>query len=354
MSPRHPESHVLDELDAFVSGALDTASSARVGEHLLSCRECRAEADAVSRGQSLVAELPLPPLPSDAWPRLERALAARAPALVARRRRVWRVALLAAGLAVLALLGLTRQALREGRPLEILAGAPRLDGRSLWSAGTTRLAVGRWLETPDGARARISFGPLGHVDVEPGSRVRIVASSPMEQRLDLRHGSLSAIVIAPPRLFIVDTPAVRAVDLGCAYRISVDKHGEGSLSVTSGRVALMREGREIVVPAGASCAIFPWGAGVPVFDDAAPPLRAAVDQALAGDVTLLPGSLPRARVRDGLTLVHLIERVEGETRRQVRDRLAELVPPPGDAFDAALLPDTRALDAWRRAVDGAR
>ena len=39
--------------------------------------------------------------------------------------------------------------------------------------------------------------------------------------LRLAHGRLSARVTAPPRLFVVDTPAATAIDLGCAYDLAV-------------------------------------------------------------------------------------------------------------------------------------
>ena len=58
-----------------------------------------------------------------------------------------------------------------------------------------------------------------------------------------------------PRLFLVDTPATRAIDLGCSYTLTVDVTGDSQLHVTTGKVALVRkDGGEEVVPAGAVCA----------------------------------------------------------------------------------------------------
>ena len=74
------------------------------------------------------------------------------------------------------------------------------------------------------------------------------------------------MIWAPPRLFFVDTPAGVAADLGCAYTLEVDDHGDGLLHVTSGWVALQLKDRESMVPAGASCATRPGvGPGTPFF-----------------------------------------------------------------------------------------
>ena len=90
------------------------------------------------------------------------------------------------------------------------------------------MAEGEWIETADRPRARITVGDIGTVDVEPGTRVQLGAMQPDEYRIALARGTISARITAPPRLFIVDTPASTVVDLGCAYTVHVDDEGAAS------------------------------------------------------------------------------------------------------------------------------
>src|SRR4029077_20628692 len=126
-----------------------------------------------------------------------------------------------------------------------------------------------WLQTDATSRARIGIGEIGTVEVEPNSRVRLIAATSNEHRLALARGESSAVVTAPPRLFFVDLPTSTAVDLGCAYRMKTDESGSGLLRVTAGWVALEWKDRESLVPAGASCRTRSGdGPGTPYFNDA--------------------------------------------------------------------------------------
>ena len=116
---------------------------------------------------------------------------------------------------------------------------------------TEKLLVGQFLETDANSRAKVQVANIGNVEIAPNSRVQLVKSSSTEHRLSLERGVLQAKIFAPPRLFIVDTPSAVAVDLGCAYTLEVDKDGNSKLHVTSGFVALEKDGRESIVPAGA-------------------------------------------------------------------------------------------------------
>jgi hypothetical protein len=59
----------------------------------------------------------------------------------------------------------------------------------------------------------------------------LVAARWTDHRLALDHGAIEARIWAPPRLFFVETPSARAVDLGCVYTLEVDRAGAGRLSV---------------------------------------------------------------------------------------------------------------------------
>lgn len=215
----------------------------------------------------------------------------------------------------------------------------------LEGSGDTRLAVGSWIETGAASRARVKVADIGRVDLAENTRVRLVSTGDDEHRIDLRRGKLHALVYAPPRLFLVDTPAATAVDLGCAYTLEVDDHGAGLLRVDSGHVELEgRDGTASFVPQGASCRIGQGGAGVPWFEGVP---EALLDPAGEG----FGAALAISRSRDALTLWHLLARVDEERRANVLDRLAALAPlPPDVPRDAVLRLDKAALLAWRETL----
>ncbi|MFI5403273.1 MAG: FecR domain-containing protein [Planctomycetota bacterium] len=214
----------------------------------------------------------------------------------------------------------------------------------LEGSGDPRLVVGSWLDTGD-ARARVKVADIGHVDLDSNTRVRLLSTNEGEHRLDLRRGKLRALVYAPPRLFLVDTPLATAVDLGCAYSLEVDDRGAGLLHVESGHVELEgRDGTASFVPRGASCRIGQGGAGVPWFEGVPEGLLDPRGEGLAAALLL-------SRSRDALTLWHLLARTDGDRRASVLDRLIALAPPPPDApRDAVLRLDKEALLAWRETL----
>jgi ferric-dicitrate binding protein FerR (iron transport regulator) len=239
--------------------------------------------------------------------------------------------------------------------VERIEGAPRVGATPI--EATAQLGVGQWLETDPGARARIEVADIGVVEVSGRSRVRLTKTGPDQHRLDLERGTIAAKVTAPPRLFVVGTPAATAVDLGCAYTLDVDDRGAGRLRVTSGWVSLEDGGRASMVPAGASCETRPgMGPGTPVYDDAPPPLHEALtrfDFEHGGD-DAVGAVLAAARRRDALTVWHLLSRVDAPLRGKVQDRLRALAPPPPDVLPADVLRlDPTALLRWRDAITSA-
>jgi len=236
-----------------------------------------------------------------------------------------------------------------------LDGSPSVGSKRV--AETSRIAVGEWLQTDASSRASIKIGQagtgeIGTVEVEPNSRIRLVVAKPNEHRLALARGEISAVVSAPPRLFFVDTPASTAVDLGCAYRMKTDESGSGLLRVTVGWVALEWKGRESLVPAGANCRTKSGaGPGTPYFSDASDTLQQALsafdfDKGSSEAVRVV---LSESRVRDTLTLWHLLSRVDPEERVRVFDRMVELTPlPDGVSRERVLDLDKDTLQHWRQ------
>jgi hypothetical protein len=348
--------HVTQDLSAYCDGALSQAQSRSISEHLLRCPRCRREYDQVRLGVSLARQLAPVEAPSDLWADVESALRGPGPAtrgtgrVTARRVAVAACMALAAGLAFLAF---ERQAGNPNAPprpsleVEALSGAPLVDSNPLAESG--HLAEGSWLVTDASSRAEIRLRDIGAVHVDPNSRVRLVETDVDEQRLELARGRVSAMVLAPPRLFVIDTPSVTAVDLGCAYTLEVDDAGATLLHVTSGWVALAIDGRETEVPAGALCRTVPGrGTGTPYFEDASASFRAAVDLYDAtADASSLRTALAEARARDTLTLWNLLPRVDGSERERLYARLAILAPPPkGVTRDKVIALDAHALNLW--------
>lgn len=206
-----------------------------------------------------------------------------------------------------------------------------------------------WIQTSASAGATLRIGGIGTVDVGPNTRLRVVSDRRDQHRLDLAHGSIYARISAPPRLFFVDTKSGTAIDLGCEYALNMAEDGSGVLRVTKGWVSFQWAARESLVPAGAMCRIGPpGGPGLPYFEDAMPEFIRSVEEGQ-------PDAMLRdARVRDTLTLWHLLSRVGPGDRGRVYDRIAALVPLPADisreralALDSATLNRLKEELAWK-------
>ncbi len=244
---------------------------------------------------------------------------------------------------------------RPGWEVVSKEGTPQV-GTKWMSAANQKgeLEVGQVLETNSTSRASIVVAELGQIDVDPGSRLRLLQSSSTRKRIALDRGTIHAAIWAPPGQFVVDTPSAVAVDLGCAYTLQVAPDGSGTLRTTLGWVGFELNGRESFIPAGATCSTRPkTGPGTPYFEDGSEAFRAALarfDSAVAtpeARATALHTILVEARKQDAFTLWHLLSRTEAAERAQVYDRLAALVPPPGGATREGILQlDRRMLDLW--------
>lgn len=297
-------------------------------------------------------DLPLVEAPESVWASIEAALNAGEQPRVARPRRFpwWQPA--AALLFVLLIAAVYwTSAHRFNRRWEVVRveGTPSIGSEPIGPTGF--LTEGQWLETDASSKAMIRVGAIGTVQVDANSRVRLVAARPAEHRLALARGRISASVSAPPRLFFVDTSSSTAVDLGCAYTMDVDDAGNGLMNVTLGWVSLEWHGRESLIPAGASCRTRArLGPGAPFFDDAADSFKQALNEIDSGTAGTsgLETVLQSARVRDTLTLWHLLSRVDAADRRRVFDRMVALMPlPTGVSPEKALQLDAPTLKHWR-------
>lgn len=381
--------HVKDKLIEHCRGELPAEQSRAIAEHLIACPDCRASYDEIKLTVSALSSLKPIAAPQDLWRRVESKLPSEPrPAQSSGRR--WQLVLAAAAV-LLAVIGLAwylnarrspdqqlvqnpptpttptplvasptpattaSPATRPGAKLPSLEvhsldGAPLLAQSRLEGRG--RLQVGEWLETDASARAQINIADIGRVEVEPNSRIGLINTRASEHRLKLAKGRIQAQVIAPPRIFIIETPAATAVDLGCAYVLDVDESGSGLLRVTSGYVLLEDKGRESIVPAGAACETRPDGPGVPYFEKSSEKFKKALRAYASGDRSALKSVLTSAERHDTLSLWHLLPRVSGEDRAQVYDRMAELYGPPSDCTrDGLLNLDRKMLEEYRKRLE---
>jgi hypothetical protein len=236
-----------------------------------------------------------------------------------------------------------------------LQGTPRIGWRSLGEKSAPgKLGIGQTLVTDSFSRASITLDETGSVEVDAGSRLRLVTNGPGRKRLSLERGTIHARIWAPPGEFVVDTPSAVAVDLGCVYTLHVDDSGAGILRTTMGWVGFKLNDHESFIPAGAVCKTRPKiGPGTPYMEDASPSFRDALSRfdfesnTPAERNAQLGILLVDARKEDALTLWHLLSRVSDADRPGLYDRLTALAPPPlGVTREGILRLDRPMLDVW--------
>jgi hypothetical protein len=242
-----------------------------------------------------------------------------------------------------------------GWDVSSVEGTPRIGQKTIsGKAGMSRLGIGQVLETDRQSRASLQADDIGQIQVDPSTRLRLLSMGSGLKRIALDRGTIHTYIWAPPGQFVVDTPSAVTVDLGCAYTLQVDDSGAGMVRTSLGWVGFKLNGHESFIPAGAACATRPTvGPGTPYFEDASAKFRAALTrfdfedstpEQRAGDAAIVVGE---ARQRDGLTLWHLLARVDERQRVLVYDRLSKLAPPPAGVTQQGILRlDQPMLDLW--------
>ena len=395
--------HVTKYLSAYCHGELTAVAAQQVTAHLASCERCQNEYEAIQVGIKLAAQLQVTAAPMSLWSGVR----AKLDTSPTRPWIVWKYAWAATALVFVGLgswfviqrqqekkdqvamqrnheivsvtlsvnSSVTPSPAEKSSPLltptlpskagravradltwEVasVTGAPRIGDEKIKDTG--KLGVGEWLETDNDSTAKLKVAEIGYVDIDPNSRVQLVRTKETEHRISLAKGKLSALILAPPRLFIVDTPSATAVDLGCAYTLEVDELGASILHVTSGWVSFVRNGRESFIPAGAMCQTRKGsGLGTPYFADASATFKTALHsldfEKHAKVGVLVKSLLTEAREQDALTLWHLLGRQFQERplelRGQIYDRLVELTPPPvGITRTGILSGNQKMLATW--------
>jgi hypothetical protein len=269
----------------------------------------------------------------------------------ARHIRIVRWAALAAG-TVLIVGGLF--AVRRGAvaPWTVVAerGTPVVRDAGGNAAGGT-LARGGVVETDARSSAMIAVGRIGRAAIGPGSRLRLLGADASEHRLSLERGTMHASIDAPPRYFLVQTASALAVDLGCAYTLTVDERGNGVLTVEEGEVELQLGDVRVAVLAGNSASLRDGrGPGLPHPSIASDSLRRAVAayDADPSNIAALDRVLAATDASSTITLWHLLQRADPAQRERVYARLAAISPPPATATRERIVRgESGALQRWR-------
>ncbi len=332
-------------LSALIDGELPPAESAAAMAHVEDCTSCRATLGDLRAMDSGLRSLLASPVTGAHLARASSAAFATASRTLLRMRRSRGPALVAfAACAVIALVAVEFTILLRAKPgpYPWRAVEGTLAGKTSGSA-----SAGDLLECPDGTRAELTIADVGEIELDAGTRLRIVDCGREAHELYLERGTIRATIAAEPRLFRIGTPTGVAVDLGCSYSLMVDGCGGSTLRVLTGAVSFEHEGERTYVPAGASCEARPDGSlPTPLWDDAPEPLRAC---AASPEAPGLAAALASARDRDTLTLWHLLRHPAADVREAVYDRLATIEPPPaGVTREDCLSGDPRSLDAWLR------
>lgn len=216
-----------------------------------------------------------------------------------------------------------------------------------WRVGdVVPVRTGQWVDTS--RSIRLQDDQIGRIEVDPGSRLKLLESRAGVQRFELDRGKLHAQIWAPPGKFSVRTPSATAVDLGCAYTLQVDAQGIGVVQVTGGWVAFQDGEREAFIPEDAACVTRPGrGPGTPFYLNAPEEFKEALDSYdVTGSSEALETVLREARPEDALTLWHLLRSAPSESRPAIYDRFAQLVRAPAEVQrEAALRGDPAAIDA---------
>lgn len=345
-------------LTPYVDGELDTPAQTRLQKHLEKCARCRAEYDRLLFASRIVSQLALPIAPPTGVP------AWLPPGSVEAHLRqsfaAWKKIIPVAAAMLLVAIAFaywySKRARDASWEVVRLSGAPTINSNQMDKAA--QIKAGDWLETDDKSRAMLNLGIVGQVEVDPDTRIKLVKSRPNEQKLALTRGRIFASIMAPPRIFFIETPSGTAVDLGCAYTLEVDDSGQSVLYVAAGAVALAYNGREAIVPADMVCRARPGsGPGTPYSRDASERLQDALAKFdfEGGGSKALQIVITETRVSDAHTLWSLLKRVEGADRNQVYDRLAQLVSPPQNMTkDGVLRLDQQMLNLWLQELDKMR
>lgn len=205
--------------------------------------------------------------------------------------------------------------------------------------------VGQTLATSASQSTTVRIARIGRMEVMPGTRIRLSDTRTGHHRLELLEGRVRARVWAPPGHFGIAAGDGETVDLGCAFEITRNPRGEGSIHVTSGWVMHRVGGQETLVPAGTILDFDDARSGIPLAITASAGFGDAVARL---DRAMSEGQRPsgieamvarQAAASDRFTLLTLLTRYPALASGPIYPRLAAMFGEPA--------PDPVHRDAWR-------
>jgi hypothetical protein len=229
-----------------------------------------------------------------------------------------------------------------------LVGSPKIQDKEIIKIDSIK--IGEWLITDDSSKALLLVANIGEIIVNPSTKLKILKSDSSEHRIMLDYGTINANINAEPRSFVVNTKSVEAIDLGCAYTLSVDHKGNGLLYVKSGMVELESKEGGSLVSAGNFCITKEGlGPGTPYSKDSSPEFRKALldfDFNNLNDKSL-QSILKNAKSSDVMTLLQVLPKVKDKNRATVFTKITTFVPPPRKIYtDSIPQLDMEDLNKW--------
>ncbi len=158
-------------LSPYLDGELERTAEERMKAHLDKCSSCRTQYENMRFAARVVATVSLPEsLPESQWLGPKASSPSTSPA----RRRPELILAPVLGIVALALVCVWYFVRTPPASWEVvrLSGNPAIGTQLV--ARSARLRAGEWLETDSLSRAMILMGPLGQVEVDPRSRVRLL------------------------------------------------------------------------------------------------------------------------------------------------------------------------------------
>ena len=353
--------HVIHNLSAYLDKELAASEYARVESHLRDCERCSAALQEIQFGAQVASSVSTKTAPEMLWRNIETAAALGGRTEKTKSLSWFQVGAAIAGVAATLALSTGLSDLRPIAPensweVSSVRGTARIGTVPINE--NSRLRPGDTLQTNSNSEVEVKIANIGQLELDPNSTMRLLSTNSDQHRIALDRGKITARTWAPPRLFVVETPSVNAIDLGCIYTCEVQRDGSTLLQVILGLVALDFHGRETTIPAGALCRTRAGaGMGSPYFEDASERLKQALDVVDFGKdederARQLDVVLRESRLRDTLTLWYLIPRLSGEQRGKVVDRMIELASLPDGASRAGIMSlDNAMLDAWKSQLE---
>jgi FecR protein len=235
----------------------------------------------------------------------------------------------------------------SGFRFSLTGGRATCGGVAVASTGT--MPMGLWFETQHDGTATVKVADIGELAVFGDSKLRLLTTGAVQHHMELSRGRVSAQVTAPPRHFIIDTPAATVVDLGCAYDLTVDVAGRTHLRVTAGAVSLENKLGISYVPATFEIDVAPGHLGTPISITATPEMRMAVRRFDTAEPGALADLVRIAELADRVTLWNVIAHTRDA---EAVAKLELLAPLPDPALHAAILAgDSDALHRWLDGFD---